>query len=72
MLSAMSVLVLEDLCFSFRSFPPNEAMVAVVSKDIMSAVWNRLLLCQAFLGGRGNKNNCIQTDRAMTPDVDFY
>lgn len=32
---AMSVFVLEDLCFSFRSFPPNEAMVAVVSNVMM-------------------------------------
>ena len=35
MLSSMSVLVLEDLCFSLRSLPPKEAMVPVVSKDMM-------------------------------------
>jgi hypothetical protein len=31
----MSVFVLEDLCFSFSSLPPKEAIVAVVSKDIL-------------------------------------
>ena len=31
----MSVFVLDDLCFSLSSLPPNEAMVAVVSKDMM-------------------------------------
>lgn len=33
----MSVCVLEDLCFSFRSLPPNEAMVAVVSNVMVEA-----------------------------------
>ena len=32
----MSVLVLEDLCFSLRSLPPKEAMVAVVSNDMVN------------------------------------
>jgi hypothetical protein len=41
-LSSMSVFVLEDLCFSFRSLPPNEAMVPVVSKDMVGdEVWYR-------------------------------
>lgn len=40
MLSSMSVFVLDDLCFSFKSLPPKEAMVAVVSKDMLNRrVW---------------------------------
>jgi hypothetical protein len=36
----MSVFVLEDLCLSFRSLPPKEAMVPVVSKDMVCGlVW---------------------------------
>jgi hypothetical protein len=39
-LSSMSVFVLEDLCLSLRSLPPKEAMVPVVSNDMMGdAVW---------------------------------
>lgn len=34
----MSVFVLEDLCFSFKSLPPNEAMVPVVSNVMMGDV----------------------------------
>jgi hypothetical protein len=42
MLSSMSVFVLDDLCFNFRSLPPKEAMVAVVSKDMLKGrVWYR-------------------------------
>ena len=37
----MSVFVLEDLCFSFSSLPPNEAMVAVVSKAMARVVRRR-------------------------------
>lgn len=33
----MSVPVLEDWCLSFMSLPPKEAMVAVVSKDMVIA-----------------------------------
>jgi hypothetical protein len=41
-LSSMSVLVLDDLCFSLRSLPPKEAIVPVVSNDIFaSCVWYR-------------------------------
>ena len=32
----MSVFVLDDLCFNLRSFPPKEAIVAVVSKDMVA------------------------------------
>jgi hypothetical protein len=35
-LRAMSVVVLDDLCFSFRSLPPKEAIVAVV--------WNAMVV----------------------------
>jgi len=36
----MSVLVLDDLCLSWRSLPPKEAIVPVVSKDMMvRLVW---------------------------------
>ena len=38
MLSSISVFVLEDLCFSLRSLPPKEAIVPVVSKDMMDDV----------------------------------
>lgn len=31
----MSVFVLDDWCLSFKSLPPKEAIVAVVSKDIL-------------------------------------
>ena len=42
MLSSMSVFVLEDLCFNLRSLPPKEAIVPVVSKDILEGVlWYR-------------------------------
>jgi hypothetical protein len=38
----MSVFVLEDLCLSFRSLPPNEAIVPVVSNDMLyGLVWCR-------------------------------
>ena len=38
MFSSMSVFVLEDLCFNLRSLPPKDAMVPVVSKDILDNV----------------------------------
>jgi hypothetical protein len=31
----MSVFVLADLCFSFNSLPPKEAIVPVVSNDMV-------------------------------------
>jgi hypothetical protein len=37
----MSVFVLEDLCFSFNSLPPNEAIVPVVSKAMARTVRRR-------------------------------
>jgi hypothetical protein len=41
-LSSMFVFVLEDLCFSLRSLPPKEAMVPVVSNDMVGdVVWYR-------------------------------
>jgi hypothetical protein len=41
-LSSMSVFVLEDLCFSLSSLPPKEAMVPVVSNDMVGdLVWYR-------------------------------
>lgn len=36
--NAMSQFVDEDLCLSFRSLPPKEGIVAVVSKDILSVL----------------------------------
>lgn len=37
-MSSMSVFVLEDLCFSLSSLPPKEAIVPVVSNDMMDGV----------------------------------
>lgn len=55
MLSSMSVLVLEDLCFSLSSLPPKEAMVAVVSKDMVDgAVWYRRRVMEDW-GRNGNR-----------------
>lgn len=48
----MSVFVLDDLCLSLRSLPPKEAMVPVVSKDMLyDRVWYRQD------GEEGNKSN---------------
>lgn len=67
----MSVFVLEDLCFSFRSLPPNEAMVPVVSNDMMGAVWwynRRDCVCSkdnGLLGALISFVNRLMSDVAM-------
>ena len=49
----MSVFVLEDLCFSLSSLPPKEAMVPVVSKDMMGeVVWYKERVTGEFREGR--------------------
>ena len=55
----MSVPVLEDWCLSFNSLPPKEAMVAVVSKDMVKAernAWKRCVMAveECFVRCRRN------------------
>lgn len=53
----MSVFVLDDLCLSLSSLPPNEAMVAVVSKDMMveCRLWYKQRAGEG--GNRGNERS---------------
>lgn len=67
----MSVFVLDDLCFSFRSLPPNEAMVPVVSNDMMGdVVWydRRECVCSkdnGLLGALISFVNRLMSDVAL-------